>query len=371
MSKYQFEIASELSEEDLRGILRQTEMPGNISLSFRREPNFFIAEKSGNLSSDVVAVRDLDKNKLVGVGARSIRKNYVTGKAGNIGYLSALRGLPEILGGTLLARGYRFLKNLHKKGEVPFYYTTILDENSWAKEMLTSKRCGLPTYEEQGVLVTHMIPLYKRRWRKNNTTGLNIVRVGRVPYLIRQVYEAVNDFNRYYDYSAVVSLDSLKSPEQFYPGFSTENLFAVFRDGHITATLGVWDQSHFKQTIVTGYKGFLRYLAPLSSLGSKLNLMPELPKIGGSFSTLYACFVSLKQGYEADLAVLLSEVLRLNSKQGYYYLLAGSPKGSPIERIFESQEAFRITSTLYRVYWEEDVIFLPKTLVPYPEIATL
>lgn len=371
MSKYAFEIADESHESGLREILRQTEMPGNISLSFRREPNFFIAEKTGNISSDVVAVRDLDKNKLVGVGARSIRKNYIRGKASNIGYLSALRGLPEILGGTLLVRGFRYLKNLHKKGEVPFYYTTILDENSWAKEMLTSKRCGLPVYEDQGILVTHMLPLYKRRWKQNNTPGLNIVRVGRVPYLIRQVYEVVNEFNRYYDYSAVVSFDSLRSPEQFYPGFSTENLFAVFRDGLITATLGVWDQSNFKQTVVTDYKGFLSYLAPLSRLGSKLGLMPELPKIGGSFPTLYACFVTLKQGYEADMAVLLSEVLRLYSNQGYYYLLAGSPKGSPVEKIFESQESFRITSTLYRVYWEEDAIFLPKTLVPYPEIATL
>ena len=57
-SSYRFDLATEADDGALRAILKNTSMPGEISLSFQREPSFFAAERAGNLYSQVIAARE-------------------------------------------------------------------------------------------------------------------------------------------------------------------------------------------------------------------------------------------------------------------------------------------------------------------------
>jgi hypothetical protein len=82
------------------------------------------------------------------MGSRSIRCVYIDGKPPTrVGYLSMLRGITEAPGNIALARGYRYLQTLHADGAVPFYFTTVLDDNTTAKALLTSGRARLPVYK--------------------------------------------------------------------------------------------------------------------------------------------------------------------------------------------------------------------------------
>src|SRR5436309_10020001 len=161
--RFEFSLAGEAEDEALRTLLRPISMPGNITLSFHREPSFFLAEQAGNITSQVLGCKDRQKDQVVGMGSRSIRCVYIDGKPTRVGYLSMLRGITEARGNIALARGYKYLQTLHADGAVPYYFTTILDDNTTAKALLTSSRAGLPVYKSIAHLITYLIPLKRNR----------------------------------------------------------------------------------------------------------------------------------------------------------------------------------------------------------------
>src|SRR5205085_4640021 len=168
--RFEFALAGEADDDALRTLLRHISMPGNITLSFHREPSFFLAEQAGNITSQVIVCKDHQKGQIVGMSSRSIRDVYIDGKPTRVGYLSMLRGLPEARGNVALARGYRYLHTLHADGAVPYYFTTILDDNTTAKVLLTSGRAGLPVYKPVARLSTYLLPL-RRNWMRKSTSS--------------------------------------------------------------------------------------------------------------------------------------------------------------------------------------------------------
>ena len=126
--RFEFALATEADDDELRALLRKIALPGNITLSFLREPSFFLAEQAGSTTSQVMVCKDRQLGRIVGIGSRNIRDVYIDGTLTRVGYLSMLRGTPEARGNIALARGYRYLQTLHADGAVPYYFTTILDD---------------------------------------------------------------------------------------------------------------------------------------------------------------------------------------------------------------------------------------------------
>ena len=132
MGRYQFELATRADDAELRSILAATPMEGTVSLSFRREPSFFDAAVVSGDFHQVVICRDTRASRIAGFGCRSVREMYVNGQPTPIGYLSALRLLPEYRNRGLIARGYAFFRRLHADGRAPLYLTTIAEGNERA-----------------------------------------------------------------------------------------------------------------------------------------------------------------------------------------------------------------------------------------------
>ena len=368
--RHRFELASQDDDDALRSVLRRTAMDGAVSLSFQREPSFFAAERVGSLDSQVISVRDVDTDAIVGVGCRSFRKMFIDGKVEERGYLSSLRGLPEVRGGTLLARGYRFLKRLHADGRVPYYVTSIFDDNQYVSKLLASGRAGLPVYYPLGHLNTYLIPLYGLH--QSPRPSREIVR-GASGDLLCAAVERINGYNQGHQFAPWYSPDDFQGVSQVLPGFSSDNLYCYQDDAGVTATLGVWDQTSFKQSVVTGYSWWYRLASPAYSAGAWLGLAPRLPKIGGAFPYLYAAFLSYLHGCISHLETLLLAARRDWSRKGYGYLIAGCHEASPVSELLQSYSVSRKSSSLYLVYWE-DMLESPLPsfdLTPHLEIATL
>ncbi len=367
-TKYKPEFAGPAEDSALRAILRNTFMPGKIGLSFQREPSFFLAEQAGNLGSQVITIKEKENGTIVGFGCRSFRQAYIDGQVSTIGYLSGLRCLPEFRGGTLLARAYAYLKELHSDGKVPYYITTIMDDNKQAKALLESGRAGLPTYLPQGQLRTFALPLFGNK-RKVSKNAVNV----KTNDLSGSAVECLNTFNSQYQYSPFYSGADLQGKTDLLPCFDENNFYAIVRGSKVIATAGVWDQNSFKQTVVANYSFPYQLIRPFTNLGAKLGRNAKLPKIGGQLPYLYASFLSHAPEHGEDLLSLIREIMADWSGRGYAYLLAGIHDQNPLANQLQQLAAMVLTSTVYTVYWEDLLTnALPtSTLIPHLEIATL
>ncbi len=363
--RFEFSLATEADDRELRELLRQIAMPGNITLAFLREPSFFLAEQAGSTASQVILCRDRKLGLLVGMASRSFRSVYIDGKPTNVGYLSMLRGIPQARGNPGLARGYQYLKQLHADGAAPYYFTTILDDNTEAMRLLTSRRGGLPVYKPAARLLTYLLPLARKQRRHQPHSAVSRGEQDHLP----QAVTFLQEWNSRYQFAPVYTLQDMLGQSTLLPGFSWQDLYVYRKELKVLGTLGVWDQQSFKQTIVTDYSRKMQTIRPMYNLYASVRGIPRLPRAGADINVLYAAFTS---GDKPVFAELLSQLRDDWSGRGYDYLSVGFPAGHGCASVAARFATQRIASTLYIVYWAEDDMVLPKgSRLVYPEIATL
>lgn len=363
--RFEFSLAGEAEDEELRALLRHIAMPGHITLSFQREPSFLLAEQAGSVASQVMVCRDRTKEQIVGMGSRSIRDVYIDGKLARVGYLSMLRGVPEARGNIALARGYRYLRELHADGAVPYYFTTILDDNIEAKNLLTSARGGLPVYKPLAQLITYLIPLRRNQSRKNVSNAVSKVSQHQLP----EAVAFLQQWSSRYQFAPVYTLEDMLNQSKLLPAFCWENFYIYQENDEIRGTLGVWDQQSFKQAVVTAYSRKMRFARPFYNLYAAVSGNPGLPPTGSEIKLLYASFLS---GDQSAFEALLQQVLKDWSGKGYDYLSLGVCADNPLSPLAARYATQHISSTVYVVYWQDEGVSLPEMERPVQvEIATL
>jgi len=276
-----------------------------------------------------------------------------------------LRGIPEARGNIALARGYRYLQTLHADGAVPYYFTTILDDNTDAKTLLTSARGGLPVYQPVAQLITYLIPLRRNRNRKNASNPVSKANQHQLP----EAVTFLQQWNSQYQFAPLYTLEDISGQSKLLPGFCRENFYVFQEHGEVCGTLGVWDQQPFKQTVVTAYSRKMQFIRPFYNVYAAITGSPGLPKVGAEIKLLYAALLS---GSERAFEALLNQARMDWSSKGYDYLSVGVCEDNKLSPIASRYATQQISSTIYLVYWQDVDIVLPEVGRPvHLEIATL
>ncbi len=160
------ELAGAADEPELRRLLRDNPMDGEIRVTFEREPDAALAAAVAGEPHATIVARRRD-GSLCGMGSRAVADAFVDGRPCRLGYLSQLRldrgerrraGLLRLLAG-----GYEQLRERREAGEAPFDITTIVADNLAARRLLTAGLPGLPAYVELEPFVTLVLPAAGRR----------------------------------------------------------------------------------------------------------------------------------------------------------------------------------------------------------------
>jgi hypothetical protein len=364
---FKFQLAGEAEDGALRAVLRQAHMPGSISLAFSREPSFFIAERAGSVRHQTLIYQDQKNRKIAGIGGRSIRKLYVDGKEKTVGYLSSLRLLPEVRSSMTLVRGYSFLRSLHGDGEVPYYFTTILNENRYAQQILESGRVGMPIYVPVGMFVTYLISIRKKVSRKLRHEVLSCSKD-----TLPQAHMCLSEWNGRHQFAPAYTLDDLSGGTGTLPNFSPKDLYVCKERGEVVGTFGVWDQQSFKQTIVTDYSARMKEVRPFYNGIARLRGHPTLPSVGESIRSVYASFVSSKDDNTEVFESLIDKACSDWSGRGHDYLLVGFSEGHKLASVVRRLATRELRSRIYLVHWPEEKVILPQNGgVAHIEVATL
>lgn len=368
MSKFEFALASPADDAQLRQRMAEDSMAGDISVSFRREPSYFAACQVQGESFQVIKCVERDTGRIVALGSRSIETAFINGKPQRLGYLADLRCHREYRQGTLLGRGYRFLRQLHEADPVPLYYSVILQGNSTAQENLLGARAGLPVYRDLGLMLTPAIHLdFSLPGIK--LTGVEFAR-GKPPQL-PEILTFVQRWQSQKQFARKYRLEDFYSPRLL--GLQAEDFYLAIRDNQLVGAIAAWHQGQFRQTYIEGYSPFLGTIRPFYNLLARITPLKPLPAPGEVVPYFYLAFVAIARNDPEIFRALLRQLYRdrLGGKSNYF--IAGLHERDPLATILTEYRRIEAAGHLYAVYYPDGEFTFAglDERVPYIEMAAV
>ena len=371
MSPLRFELARTQDDAELRQVLAATPMAGKVAVSFRREPSFFAAAQLEGEFHQTLVARDAVRDRIVALGSRSVRRRFINGKAMPVGYLGGLRVLPQHRNGLVLARGYRFLRELHEDRRTPIYLTTIAQANDTAQSVLTSGRAGLPRYDFRGNYLTGVIPLTRRAAPANVPPGIAIraATIEDLPQLCK-FFESVGSTRQFFP--CYQSTDWFSQAATFR-GLQANELLLAWRGDQIVGSLAGWDQSPIRQIVIEKYGTVLAWSVSIYNSWAALKGRPKLPKAGEALRYLTAALPIVAADDRQIFAALLQTLLARSLGRGHSHLLVGMHERDPLLDVVKRFQSEVYVTGCYLVYWEDGAALRQQIdeRTPYLELGCL
>ena len=371
MSALTFTLATPADDESLRRLLRENPIPGSISLSFEREPCYFDASIVEGSFHQTIVAREVDTGDVIAFGNRSIRPLYVNGDVRNIGYMSQLRVRPDYGKGLYLARGlaggFRKYHELHRDGRTPFYLMSVIEDNIPAKRLLTSGLSEYPYAQEYARLITYAIYPLRRKQKLRLPDHLHLIR-GSEKYS-DEIVNCLNRNNERRQFAPHWTCETL-----FIANLKPSDFFLALNGECVVGCLACWDQTAFKQTVVSGYSGSLARSRKLLNIFSGLGGWPYFPEPNTRLRYSYASHLAVDQDDPVLFSALLRALYQHNLEHGYDYFMLGLAESNPLSAVVQAYRPLTYISRLYLVTWDEgqtEIANVDHALVPAPEIAVL
>lgn len=363
-----FDLATTDDDWALRHLLQSIWMDGVIRVSFRREPNYFAAHDCEGDFVQVITARDTRTDQIVGMGSRSVRERYFDGRSKNIGYLSGLRIHPEYRHGTMLARGYQFLKQLDQDGRAEFYVTTIAVENKPATESLLGGRAGLPFYMKMGRLNTWIVPKTTKKTERNSKVLIRPINDMDMPQLMSFLTRVSQTRTLLPCYKQ----QDFEFPSTVFAGMQKGELLGMWIDSELVGTLGVWDQRAIKQVVVEAYDWWLSWVRPIYNVWAGLSGRVRFPKPGECLPLVTGALpLAIGNGVGAfgDLVDQAASCLPEDADA----IMIGLSEGDPMNEAVRDRAIQKYQTDIFAVSWDLDCVetALQSKGVPYLELGTL
>jgi hypothetical protein len=259
----------------LRALLRRSVIPGGIRVAFTREPSYAGGEGVAGGHDHLVVARQ--SGAIVGMGRCSVHRWYLQGQLQPVAYLGELRLADDTpRGARFLRAGFRTLAHAIAGHGVRACITSIATDNHRARTVLEhGRRLGLPTYTPCANLVTLVAPVAHAWWRAAGS--------GRA--LARPALPGIDTIADFLDRAArerdlALPWDEGRVRALSAHGVSPHDFVVLERGGRLVAAAALWDQRAFRQVVIDGYGGVLRWTRPVANGVLRLTGRPGLPAPG-------------------------------------------------------------------------------------------
>lgn len=353
-SRVRFDIATRDDDAGIRRLLRENPMPGRISISLEREPDYFAdADLPDEEKQTIVAS---EGGRVVCAGSCVIRKRFVNGQPQRVGYLGGLRLDADKAGRfDIVRRGYEVFRELQRDAPADFYFTSIAADNERARTFLERGLPGMPRYEFIGEFVTLLIPGSRSRRRKaadrRDTFKGPPSHVGGYE-AVEGLVECVNDYSYRNQFAPCWTANELRALRVL--GLRTEDFYIVSDNGSITACAALWDQRGFKQTVIRGYAPWLRRMRPVLNFITWLKGGTQFPAVGETLANAFVSHLAFAPGEPERLIELVAELRKVAARRGIESLTLGFAADNPyLAMLRRAVRGREYRSRIYVVHWPD------------------
>jgi len=336
-----FALATPADDAEVRRLLRENPMPGQITLTLEREPDYFAdASLPGTEKQTIVAN---EGGRLVCMGNCSIRERFVNGQPRRVGYLGGLRLDSRATGRfDILRRGYEFFRELQADRPADFYFTSIAADNAPARQFLERGLPGMPAYEFIGEFVTVLLPM-ESRTSVNTEPVANALDFG-------ELLDCLDKHGRDYQFAPRWSGDELSALQSL--NLKADDFRVMRNGGRIKACAAFWDQRAFKQTVIRGYSPWMALARPAMNFAARIIGTPRLPNFGSTLAHAFVSHLAVEPENPDALIALVAKLRMSMSERGIEFLTLGFAANDPrltlLRRKFHCRE---YRSRIYVVRW--------------------
>lgn len=349
VTDYHFELATPDDDGAIRRILRENIMPGDVALTYEREPHFFLGCAVHGSFCQTLVGRQRSTGTVTGFVCRASRPYWLNGEVAELGYLSQLRIDAPYQGRWWLSAGFRALRRLHNDGRVRAYLATITEGNRVAEGILVKNpRPHYPLFSRLGTVWT--VALFTSMKPPRPKNGLTIEWASDAT-----AHELFNFYETHgKSYNLYPRLEQGDVGLPILEGLAQEEFVMVRREGEVVGVGAFWDQSGFKQSVVQGYQGWLKHARPLINFAGKaIHSTPLLPNAGDPIRFGYGAFM-LTTHHDPDIyRALLDALLYRAWECGKAFLMVGMMSTDEYRSTIERYWHILYRSELYVVTWED------------------
>lgn len=336
--RFEYRFATSADSSQILDIYESGSYNGQISVLFTRRPDPLHSLEQEGEQIIIPVMVDKQHNRIAGVGCCVLRNAWINGEVKKTAYLTGLkihpdyqRRLPHI------SRVYEALYN-HVKDQVDLFYTTILKDNVKAQKMLEKRRKGMPLYSSVGEYTVYS---FRTGMKPRHHLGQFLVEKGSSEEVEAFYAKQLNQFN-------------LAPADIRLPGISKQDIYTLRGENRqILAACALWNQQNVKQYIITGYRGFYRFLkyVPLKLFG-----YPNLPKENTPANYASIALLCARNNQPEWAQYLISQVAAV--EDNYDFLMVGLFENNPLNKVFQQIRHIKYQSILYTVQWEKEPLLL-------------
>lgn len=341
---YVYELATPADNKELLEILEEESFSGPISVLFTRRPDVMTSLSYEGDVAEIMICRDTINHKIALIGAFAINKCYIRGELKHVCYLFNLRLRKSYRGKTRVPyMGFKHLKLILDKYKIDFVFTTILEDNNYARRLLERKRKSLPTYHYLGNYYVYNFKSIKadstsfKNFRRATVEDINKLSL----FLTKE--GAKNDFFPY------IGSNFFNNPQ--IPGLDINNFFILLDDYQNICACGLlWDQREFKQYIIKGYSFFFKALSKIPAFVS-ITGYPPLPKMNIPIAVRTLSFWLVKDNNSKLFCDFLNKIRKSLNK--YEALAVGIGGNHSLQRELLKTRHIEYKSRAYQVVWDD------------------
>lgn len=322
----------------LERLFRETSMAGAIRIGSDRSPDFFAASRVQAQEPCVWGVFTGD-GRAVGVFSMGKRRVWFNQQQTPMRYLSDLRIHPDWRKGTMLAKGFRMMReHVFAKGE--WAQTLVLEGNLPALDFIRSRRAGLPEYHEAGRYRNWLLPVQKTA---GSTLRVRTARAEDLPAMQLLLDES----SRRRSFSPVVDLTKLG--DAYLNGLAMEDFLVAEDAGEISGMMALWDQGKFQRLRVDGYSAGFAVLRPFLNLHARMQGGAVFPAPGNAIPMLKASAIACAND---DPAIFRSLLAAAFPQLGGKLLSVGLSEMDPFATALDGLKSREFRGLHFLVGWE-------------------
>ncbi|MGA2615599.1 MAG: hypothetical protein ABSG38_19335 [Spirochaetia bacterium] len=343
--------------------LARIPLGGKLSLSYRREPDYFAGLEPAGEDTDVIGLYHGDV--LTGACARSWKKLWIDGRVTRVGYLGGLRLSPEHQRRMYLPAGYRLLREIDKDKPGCLYLCTFLSRGGNSMQIMTRPRPGLLRFHSWGAYHAYSL-LAPRHSSRVRFPAVNRARREEVPELL----EFLNREGRKKQFFPVLEARDFTDGSLRSLNGSAWYLWAP--GGKIRAAAAVWDQTPCRQVVVEKYPQSLRLTLPLVNGCLRLIRRQSLPNEGEQLALRYLAFATAEDNDPSALARVVRAALADLGGTDARVLSIGFADADPLKDSVRGLVKARYESRIFLAHWDGGEPTLPeRNRIPSLELASL